>query len=159
MPRDHARIQTAIWRDRDFRELPRDGQLLYFTILSQPTLSYCGVMDWWPNRLATLSGDGDEQAIYTAAKALNDGDFIYIDQNTSELLVRTYVRHDGVMQRVNMGKAMGRAMQKVASLSLLDVLFGELGELYRREPVLQGWSGLEELYPDDFDRVVTEARQ
>lgn len=91
---------------------------------------------------------------YAAAKALIDGDFIYIDQKTSELLVRTYVRHDGVMQRTNMGKAMGRAMQKVSSLNLLDILFGELSRLYADEPGLQGWNGLEDLYPDDFEKIV-----
>lgn len=153
MSRDHARIQTAIWRNREFRNLPRDAQHLYFAILSQPALSYCGVIDWWPNRLADLSGDGDEAAVYAAAKSLIDEDFIYIDEKTSEVLVRTYIRHDGVMQRTNMGKAMGRALQKVSSLGLIDIIFGELIRLHSERPDLQGWAGFADLYPEDFERV------
>ena len=158
VPRDHARIQTSIWRNREFRDLGRDAQHLYFTILSQPTLSYCGVMDWWPNRLAALSAGTDEAEVFAAVKELIEAEFVFVDPNTSELLVRTYVKHDGVLQRVNMGKALGRAMEKVASMPLLDLLIGELGRLYSSQPHLQGWTGLADLYPDDFDRIVAEAR-
>lgn len=154
MARDHARIQTAIWRNREFRKLSRGAQHLYFTILSQPALSYCGVMDWWPNRLAALSEDADEQDIFDAIKELHETHFVYIDSNTSELLVRTYARHDGVLQRINMGKALGRAIEKVASMDLLDIIFNELGRLYREQPDLQGWLGINELYPDDMSRIV-----
>ena len=157
MPRDHARIQTAIWRNREFRELSRDAQHLYFTVLSQPTLSYCGVIDWWPGRLASLSNGTEEADVFAAVRELIEAQFVYVDPKTSELLVRTYVKHDGVLQRVNMGKALGRAMEKVASLSLLDIIFAELGRLYSDQPNLQGWSGLADLYPDDFERVVNEA--
>ncbi len=154
MARDHARIQTAIWQNRDFRKLSRNAQHLYFVILSQPALSYCGVMDWWPGRLAAMSSDGDPQATYDATQELMDASFIYVDGDTSELLVRTYIRHDGVMQRVNMGKAVGRAMEKVASLPLLDLIRDELARLHEMQPDLQGWIGLAELYPDEFDQVV-----
>lgn len=158
MPRDHARIQTAIWRNRDFRNLTREAQHLYFAILSQPTLSYCGVMDWWPNRLAALSSGTEEPDIYAAVKELHDADFVYVDTTTSELLVRTYVKHDGVLQRVNMGKALGRAMEKVSSLDLLNLILGELARLYRSQPNLQGWIGLGELYADEFDEITERAK-
>lgn len=154
MARDHARIQTAIWRNREFRDLPRDAQHLYFVLLSQPTLSYCGVLDWWPNRLANLSGDADEQAVYAAAKALIDAEFIGLDAETSEVMIRTYIKHDGVMQRVNMGKAMTRALMRVSSLPIQDCIRHELAKLYLSDPRLAGWVGLQEIGPDDFAEVI-----
>lgn len=159
MARDHARIQTVIWRDKEWRSLTREAQHLYFTIVAQPGLSYCGVMDWWPNRLAALSAGTEESDVFAATKELMDAHFIYVDQKTSELLVRTYIKHDGVMQRSNMGKAVGRAMEKVASLDLLDVIFAELAKLYKSDPSKQGWSGFAELYSDDFDRIKEQSKE
>lgn len=157
MPRDHARIQTAIWRNKDFRALTKDSQHMYFVLLSQPSLSYCGVLDWWPNRLANLSDDGDETAVFAAVKELIEAKFIGLDVTTSELLIRTYVRHDGVLNRKNMGKAMGRALEQVVSLDVHHSVVVELARLYNEDPNLTGWEGFEELYPDDYDQVLSMA--
>ena len=153
MARDHARIHLTVWQDRDFRDLSAQAQHLYFTIISQPALSYCGVMDWWPNRLAALSKGTEESDVYGAAKELNDGDYIFIDADMGEILVRTYVRHDGIMQRANMGKAMVRAMKKVTSLDLLDALEVELARLFKESPNLPGWDGLKSEDGRLFDRI------
>lgn len=154
MPRDHARLQTSIWRDIDFRSLTRDAQHLYFVLLSQQTLSYCGVMDWWPNRLATLADDINEKDVYNAACELIERGYICADSETSELLIRTYIKHDGVMQRVNMGKAVARALLKVTSLTLIERIHTELARLYRESPDLAGWDGFAEICPDDFSTVL-----
>lgn len=157
MPRDHARLQTGIWRDPDFRKLSRDAQHLYFTLISQPSLSYCGVMDWWPNRLAALSVDGDEKAVYDAVCELIEHQYVLADGETTEIMVRSYIRHDGVMQRVNMGKAVARALMKVTSLNIVESVHRELARLYRDQPNLAGWEGFSELCPDDYDSVVAMA--
>lgn len=157
MARDHARLQTAIWRNKEFRALNSSAQHLYFTIISQPTLSYCGVIDWWPNRLAVLSADGNEKEIYEAVSELIESDFVYVDQETSELLVRTYVKHDGVLQRTNMGKATARALEKVVSLGLQDLIRQELARLYVAQPTLAGWGGFDEVCPTDFEAIVAMA--
>ena len=154
MPRDHARIQTGIWRDPDFRNLSRDAQHLYFTLLSQPGLSYCGVMDWWPNRIAALSADVDEKDIYEAVTELIEHQYVLADGETSEVMIRSYIRHDGVMQRVNMGKAVGRALMKVTSLGIVGRVHTELARLYAAQPNLAGWEGFAEVCPDDYDTVV-----
>lgn len=153
MARDHARIHLAIWQDRDFRTLSAAAQHLYFTLISQPGLSYCGVMDWWPNRLAALSAGTEETDIYGAMKELNDGEFVLIDAEMGEVLVRTYIRHDGILQRANMAKAMCRAMAKVTSLDLLDVIERELARLHKETPNLPGWDGLKSDDEKLFDRI------
>lgn len=157
MARDHARIQTRIWNDRDFRDLTRDAQHMYFTLTSQPALSYCGVMDWWPGRLAQLAKDSDEATVYAAVKELLDGRFVLLDAETSELLIRTYVRHDKVLERVNMGKACGRALERVVSLELRDAVIQELARLYKDDKTLLGFQGIKALYPTEYQTVTSMA--
>ena len=48
MARDHARIQTAIWNDPDWRKLDQGAQHLYWMLASSPDLSYCGRLDYIP---------------------------------------------------------------------------------------------------------------
>ena len=150
MPRDHARTQTRIWNDKDFRALSRTGQHMYFTLCSQPSLSYCGVMDWWPGRLSELAADADEESVYADVKELSDGRYILLDGQTSELLIRSYIRHDRVLERVNMGKAVGRALERVTSMDLRDAVLVELARLYKETPELAGFDGIKDLYPTEF---------
>lgn len=44
MARKEARIFTSIWSDKDFIDQMPTAQRLYFFLLSQPDLSYCGVL-------------------------------------------------------------------------------------------------------------------
>lgn len=153
MARDHARLQTAIWNDEDFRNLTADAQHAYFTAMSQPDLSYAGVMTYFPGRLAALAKGNTTKRVETAVKALEKERFLVIDQDTHELLVRTYIRHDGVLARANMGKAMGRALERVVSMRLRQAIFDHLAACYRLDPKAAGWAGYSDLYPDGFAKV------
>lgn len=150
MARDHARIKTAIWRDPDFRKLKADEQWLYMTMLSQESLSRCGVLDWRPGRLSALASDQAALKVEKSAKSLEKSRFVVIDRQTEELLVRSHVRHDGVLDRVNMGKAVGRALASVVSLTIRDAVLTELGRLYAENSRSAGWHGIRELFPDDM---------
>lgn len=151
MARDHARIQVDIWGDEDFRALPVQAQSTYLTVVSQPRLSYCGVLDYFPGRLAALSSDGTESKVKAAVKVLERARFVVVDRGTQELLVRTYIKHDGVMQRPNMGKAMGRALANVVSDKIRAVIRSELARLHDEEPGLSGWVGFRAEHPIEFD--------
>ncbi|RNL66270.1 hypothetical protein EFK50_01185 [Nocardioides marmoriginsengisoli] len=153
MARDHARILTAIWRDEDFRALPASAQHAYLTVVSQEELSYAGRLDFRPGRLAALAKDSTATKIDAAIKVLERNRFVVVDRGTEELLVRTYVRHDGLLDRRNMGKAMGRAMVKIVSTSLRSAIHTELGRLYAERPKAPGWAGLDELYPAEFATI------
>lgn len=144
MARDHARIHTSIWNDDDFRELTSTAQHMYLLLASHPLLSYCGVMDWWPGRIASLARDMDEDHVYGAVKELVDTDFVFLDGHTCELLVRSYVRYDGVLNRPNMGKAMAAALKRVTSRDIREMVHQELGRLHRADPDLSGWKGIQE---------------
>jgi len=153
MARDHARIFTSIWRDTDFRALTVDAQHTYLAIVSQEALTYAGVLDYRPGRLAALSKDATARRVEAAVKTLERLRFVVVDRETEELLARSYVRHDGVMDRVNMGKAVARAMNKVVSMPLYGAVIDELARLYREKPNLAGFHGLGDLNPDAMARV------
>lgn len=153
MPRDHARFQTAIWRDQDWRSLPWEAQWAYKMLASQESLTYAGVLDYRPGRLAALASNTTARKVDLAVKRLEADRFVIIDHDTEELLIRSYVRHDGVMDRSNMGKAVARALNKVVSLAVRRAVLHELSRLYEQNPTLAGWDGFGELNPDDMATV------
>lgn len=153
MARDHARMKTSMWRKEDWRALTVESQWLYQALAQHEALSRCGVVDYRAGRIAALASNGNASKIDRAAKALEAGRYIVIDRQTEELLVRTYVRHDGVLDRKNMGKAVGRALAVVVSTTLRRTVLDELARLYAERPDLTGWEGIEELFPDDMAQI------
>lgn len=149
MARDHARIKTARWNEPDWRSLPWESQWIYDTVLTQQKLTYCGILDYLPGRIAALAANLTEAKVRAAIKPLSTARFVVVDEATSELLIRSYVRHDGVLDRVNMGKAMGRATLTVTSMKLRDALLMELARLMEERPSLAGWQGFADVAPDE----------
>jgi hypothetical protein len=148
MARDHARFKTARTNDDDWRALTVDAQWLYDTLLTQPRLSYCGVLDYMPGRLATQAKGMTETKVRAAARALERARFVVLDQATSEILVRSYVRHDGVFDRRNMGKAVATALAAVVSAKIRDAVLMEIARLIESHQGDAGLGGFAELDPE-----------
>lgn len=142
MARDHARVKTSIWDDPDFLALRVAEQHAYFLLVSNPGLSRCGVMAYIPGRFDHLAADMTAARFKSAVAGLRAARFVVLDERTQELLLRSYVRHDGVLDRVNMGKATGTAFQAVVSDSIRRAIGDELARLMKADPDLPGWIGL-----------------
>lgn len=153
MPRDHARIQTAIWSDPDFRALPERAQRMYFLILSQPRLNYCGVLDYMPTRLAKFAADSTPRTVGNAVNLLESRGFVVEDAETSELLVRSFVRHDGLLESPNVTKAMVKDYWAVLSDDIKKAVVEELSRAYTANPDQKGWKGLSEASTALFSMV------
>lgn len=155
MARDHARMQTALWGpESDFRTLTMEAQWAYQMLCQQDALTYAGVLDYRPGRLSVLAKNSTPRKIEHAIEQLRQARYVVLDQVTEELVVRSYVRHDGVMDRVNMGKAVGRALAKVVSTEIHTVIITELARLYTDEPHKAGFTGLGEFCPDVMTKVL-----
>lgn len=139
MAMDHAKVRRNIWADEDFRELPAMSQWLYLYIITSPTLSYCGVADWRPARIAASSANLTPLEVDVAAVELEMGHYLIIDRETEEALVRSWVKHDELMDRWNMAAAMTRTYSQVASKVLRGVIVHELHRLKSAQPTLRGW--------------------
>lgn len=142
MARDHARVKTSIWDDPDFLNLRVSEQHLYFALMSNKGLSRCGVVTYIPSRFEHLAIDLTPARFKTATAGLRDARFFVLDERTQELLLRSYVRHDGVLDRLNMGKATGTAFEAVVSPRIRRAIGDELRRLMADRPDLPGWEGL-----------------
>lgn len=153
MAREYAKIKVSIWSDPDFVRLAMASQHAYFTLVSQAKLNYCGVMDYLPARLATLCPDHDESSIDHAIKVLETDRFAIVDRSTSELLVRSFIRHDGLLSMPNMTKALLKDFGSVISEPLRDAVTREMGKCYWMDRSLAGWKVLRKVSPDLFEKV------
>lgn len=139
MARDHARVQVSIWGDDNFRDLSPAAQHLYFLILTSPSLSYCGVADWRPSRILPLAAGWEHDDLDRAAGELARKLYLVVDQDTEEVLIRSFVRNDGLMKQPKMAVAMTRAYDAVASRGIRKVVIHELQRLREDAPELNGW--------------------
>lgn len=137
--RSYAQLNIAIWNDDDFRALTPQAQHLYFLLLSHPTLSYCGVGDWRPARIARMAAGWTSQDVERAGAELVAGLFIVVDEDTEEFLVRTFVKNDPLMRQRNLGVSMARAFSVVASEGIRGVVVHELQRLENAHPKLKGF--------------------
>lgn len=148
MARDHARIRLDIWADDDFRDLPALSQWLYFHLVTHPDLSFCGVTDWRPARIAAVTAELAAHDVEYAASFLEDCSehppFVVIDRDSEETLIRSWVKHDGLVSSPNLTKALVKSYAGTASSTLRAVLVGQLLTLKRNKPNLVGWEHLRE---------------
>lgn len=156
MAREWARIVLSIWEDEDFTALKPMPQWLYLAIVSHRDLSYCGVWPWLPARLVRNAEGMSVGKIRTYTRDLVLQGFVLLDRQTGELLVRSYVRYDGVLVNPNMGKAVARAVLAVHSPTLRQTVTRELARLYEESPSLPGWHGVKSESPDLFSQVSGE---
>lgn len=128
MARSHARIGTSIWTEPTFRALPRDPQRAYILATSQGDLSRCGVIPFRIRRLAKFAADDSPTKLRAAYRRLEKTRHVVIDEDAEELLVRTYVRHDGLLAQPQVVAAM------VGDVALIDspvIRLAFLQELHR----------------------------
>lgn len=134
MARAHANVQIGIWDDPDFRHLTASAQLLYLQLLSSSTLTYAGVADWRPNRIALLSEGRTVDDVEDAMRQLVDGMFVVVDASSEEAFIRSFFKWDGLLQKPNVAKAMVREWGTVHSLDLRAVIVHELRKLKGQFP-------------------------
>ena len=143
--RDFAQIKLSIWNDDAFLDLSNNAQLLYFVLISHPTMNRAGVGTWHAGRLSGMCATWTRQDVERAACELIDGRFIVVDEDTDEFLVRTFVRHDGLMKQRNLATTMAREFAAVGSRAIKGVVVWELRRLHEEHPEFKGWGSDEAL--------------
>lgn len=139
MARDRASIRVDMWADADWRDLPLDAQHLYMLLLSHATLNYAGVADWRPGRLAALTNGQSREDVIAAGAVLESRRFILIDDDTEEVLVRSFVKHDGLMKQPKLAVSMANAYSGIASSKIQQVVAFEVQKYRDRNPELSCW--------------------
>lgn len=145
MARDHARIRLDIWADDDFRDLSSSAQWLYMHLLTSPDLSFAGVTDWRPPRIAAHTSELTGADVEMFASELEAGEYVVIDRRSEECLIRSFVKHDGLMKSPNMAKALAKDHAAIGSATIRAVVVGQLLRLREQQPNLKGWPHVEKV--------------
>jgi hypothetical protein len=95
MARKFAQIKIAVWKDDDFRSLSLGEQWLYEALISQPDLSLAGTIMLRPSRWARLANDVTTNQVEAWLRSLEARRYVLIDWDTEELMIRTFIKHDG----------------------------------------------------------------
>jgi hypothetical protein len=129
MARGHGRILTSIWEDADFIALDQQAQRLYLFLISQPNLNHAGLLDLtlrrWARKAAGLSV-ADLDKLLTA---LEHARFVVVDDDTEELLIRSFVRNDGVWRMPKVMGAMVSGALEISSPKLRKALLAEMDRI------------------------------
>lgn len=139
MARDRANLRTDMISDDDYRKLTRDEQWLYSTLLIHPTLSYAGVADWRPGRLATIAAGTTAEDIRRIGQGLQEKFFIYIDEETEEVFIRTFVKHDGLLKQYRLPISMANDYAAISSQEIREFFIHELKKIYAANPDMKCW--------------------
>ena len=140
MARDRANLRTDMISDDDYRKLTRDEQWLYASVLLiHPTLSYAGVADWRPGRLAAIAAGTTSDDIRRIGQGLQEKYFIYIDEDTEEVFIRSFVKHDGLLKQYRLPISMANDYAGISSQKIREFFIHELKKIYESDPNMKCW--------------------
>lgn len=129
MARDHGRINWAIWSDPDWRLLKRDEQWVFMMALTQPGLSYAGVVPFTVRRWSSLADDLSPAKLRKAVSALEAARYLVVDEDTEEMLIRSFIRNDGLLASPNIVRSMVKDFSAICSPLLRAVIVCEVFRL------------------------------
>lgn len=129
MARAHGRVLSSIWEDDDFTALTQEQQRLYLFLISQPNLNHAGLLPLTLRRWARKAMGLTSAALDEHLDALAKAHFIVIDDDTEELLIRSFVRNDGVWRMPKVMGAMVSGALEIESKVLRSALLAEMDRI------------------------------
>lgn len=139
MARTYANVKVGIWHDDDFRSMSMPAQHLYFTLITDPDLSYAGISDWRPKRISGKAEAWLPEAVEAAAIELTGKRFILICERTEEVLVRSFLRHDGLLKNAKLAISAANAIAAIASNDLRAIAVSEAIKAKKENPEWSAW--------------------
>lgn len=128
-----ALIEESIWRrDKAFRALPRAAQCTYMQLLSTKDLDCAGVLTLYVDLLAKGCDELTVDDVRRDLKILEEAEFVYVDTDTDEILIRSYLRRVSV-RSPNAYKSALKAARMTVSPKLRAVLAVELRRIGRKD--------------------------
>ncbi|GHG15410.1 hypothetical protein ACFFSH_39395 [Streptomyces filamentosus] len=129
MARGHGRILSSIWEDDDFISLDEQQQRLFFFLISQPNLNHAGLLPLTLRRWSRKARGLTSLELEKRLDALEAGRFVVIDEDTEELLIRSFVRNDRVYKQPRVMGAMVSDALEISSKHLRRALLDEMDRI------------------------------
>jgi len=129
MARTHGRTATAIWSDPDFITLSEGAQRMYLFLCSQSDLSHAGLVPLRGRRWAKKAAEMSPGTVQDRLDELSRTRYIVVDEDTEEVLIRTFVRNDGVYKQPKVMLRMREDARQIESPRLRAAFRAELDRL------------------------------
>jgi hypothetical protein len=125
--RSEARLLFSVWEG--LAEISDPAKLAYFAVLTDSSLTQCGAGPLRPSKWCkNLRWKRD--LIEPVLSELDEHRKIFVDHDTEEVLIRTFVRRDGVAKMPNVLRAALKSAYMIESLRLRKELAVELRVLH-----------------------------
>jgi len=138
MARSEARVSVDIWSDPDFLALAVEAQRLYFFLLSQPDVAHDGVLALRERRWAGTAAGLSVEDVRRQLAVLGAARFVVVDEQSEELLIRSFIRRDGVYRQPNLLRAARKHLPLVLSPQIRAILLTELRRVRSLDDVPKG---------------------
>lgn len=126
MARKEARVSVDIWTDTDFVALPPSAQRTYLLLISQRDMAYTGVIGLRERRWSRTAAGITPADVMGDLAVLEAARFVLVDENTEEVLVRTFMRNDKVYRQPNVFQSVVEQLDSVQSPRLRAELLNEM---------------------------------
>ena len=129
MARNFAQFQLRIWVNGEWLALTIEAQHLYKLLISQEDIGPSGLIPLRPRRWAKLSANGSVEKVMAALTELDDASFVVVDEETAEVLVRTFIRGSETYKHVRLLRSALNQAERVESPRIRSALGQELAKL------------------------------
>lgn len=128
MARSFGRVFATIWDDDDYRAVPLQSRFMFVFLVSQQDLDHAGVIPLrvrrWSRSLAVPGADVEKML-----GDLEAAQFVVVDWDAEELLVRSLIRRDEVWKQPNVFKSAVASASACKSSRIKAALLAELRRL------------------------------
>lgn len=139
MARAYAPLKSSIWTNRDFCSLSSAAQRVYLLAMSQPNISWAGVVPFTEKRWASFASDTTRGSIAEAVNELVDRGFVVLDDDTEELWIRSFVKHNRILEQPQLRKkAVGEAVAAVVSATIRAAVLSLMPDDVKAQVISRG---------------------
>lgn len=125
----YRNVLVSVWADERVIRLTRADQCLYLRLLTQPDVSACGVLPMRLTRWSALSADESASSCRASLATLESAGLVVVDDQTEEVWIRDYVRHDNGLRSPNQAKGVRASHERVTSELIHAAITDEYAEL------------------------------
>lgn len=129
MARSYMNVSTAIWRDEGFRALTMAEQHCFIMLNTQADVSAAGMLTMALRRWSSRVADSSPDEVREAITGLERKGFVVVDDETEEILIRSFVRWDKGYNNDKRQPAIHNAADAIQSPKLRQALAQEFRRL------------------------------
>jgi hypothetical protein len=152
MRRTHARLLVRRTRDPEWIALSPLASWLYGELLLTPEITSVGTLtllprQWAKRNVGTNVITMTEEIVWSLVEELTDSRHILVDYDTDEVMIRTFLRNDGLATNYTALLSVCSAVDVVRSPRLREALATELERVLRELPPPPAGTKRPKLYP------------